>query len=433
MNEDERIPPLFYPHDSDLLMNRSALVLMTALVSCHAPLAHADDWPEFRGPTEQGIVLTGTLPTTWSKDKNVAWKQQVPGKGWSSPIVAGGRVYLTTAVPNANGDQSLRALCLDAANGDILWDKEVFQQDNEQAPGIHEKNSHASPTPLVHDGKLFVHFGPQGTACLDVEGKILWRNTTNRYVPVHGNGGSPILVDDLLVFSCDGGDKRYVVALNISDGKTRWKTPRTVQVAKKFSFSTPLLIEVKGRNQIISPGSNVVCAYDPANGKEIWRVRYNGYSVVPRPVYGHGLLFISTGYDRPILLAIRADGKGDVSASHVVWKTTKAVPQSPSPLLIGEELYTVSDGGVAGCFDARTGKVHWQERLGGSYSASPLFAGGKLYFQSEQGTGVVLQAGKQFKLLAKNPLEETSLASPAAADGALFIRTETRLYRIGSR
>ena len=241
-------------------MNRLALVLTVALISCLAPLAKADDWPEFRGPTGQGLVGKGSLPTTWSKDKNVVWKQEIPGKGWSSPVVAGGRVYLTTAVPQENGDQSLRALCLNAAKGDILWEKEIFRQKGKQAPRIHGKNSHASPTPLVRDGKLFVHFGHQGTACLDLDGKILWRNTTLRYSPVHGNGGSPILVDDMLVFSCDGGDKRFVAALNVADGKVRWKTPRNVEASRKFSFSTPLLIDVEGRKQIISPGSNVVCA-----------------------------------------------------------------------------------------------------------------------------------------------------------------------------
>jgi outer membrane protein assembly factor BamB len=413
-------------------MNRHALALTTALVSWLAPLAQAGDWPQFRGPTGQGLVLNGTLPTTWSKSKNVVWKQEIPGKGWSSPVVAGGRVYLTTAVPRDNGDQSLRAVCLDAAKGNIRWDKEIFRQNGKQAPPIHGKNSHASPTPLLRDGKLFVHFGHQGTACLDLEGNILWRNTNLRYVPVHGNGGSPILVDDMLVFSCDGGDKRFVVALNVADGKVRWKTPRTVEAAKKFSFGTALRIDVEGRKQIISPGSNVVSAFDPEDGKEIWRVRYNGYSVIPRPVYGHGLLFIGTGYDRPSLLAIRPDGKGDVTDTHVVWKMSKAAPHTPSPLLVGEELYTISDNGVASCLKARTGQVYWQERLGGSYSASPLFAGGKVYFQSEQGTGVVLQAGKEFKLLAKNPLDERSLASAAVADGALFLRTETRLYRIGT-
>lgn len=414
-------------------MNRQAFAVTALLISCLAPLTHAEDWPEFRGPTGQGIVTKGELPTTWGKDKNIAWKQTVPGKGWSSPVVVDGRVYLTTAVPGDGGDQSLRALCLDAAKGNILWDKEIFHQESAKSPSIHGKNSHASPTPLVSGGKLFVHFGHQGTACLDLDGKVLWRNTTLHYAPVHGNGGSPILVEDMLVFSCDGGDKRFVVALDIADGSVRWTTPRTVEVTKKFSFSTPLVIEVGGRMQIISPGSNIVSAYDPADGKEIWRVRYKGYSVIPRPVYGQGLVFICTGYDRPGLLAIRPDGKGDVTETHVVWKTSKAVPHTPSLLLIGKELYMISDNGVASCLDAQTGAVHWQQRLGGNYSASPLFAADKLYFQSEQGTGVVLQAGKEFKLLAKNLLDERSLATPAAADGALFIRTEKHLYRIGDR
>jgi outer membrane protein assembly factor BamB len=392
------------------------------------------DWTEFRGPTGQGLVTRGELPTTWGKDKNIAWKQAIPGKGWSSPIVAGGRVYLTTAVPvKDSNDLSLEALCLDAANGAILWEKEVFRQDGKKSPPIHAKNSHASPTALICGERLFVHFGHQGTACLNLKGEVIWKNTSLPYAPVHGNGGSPILVDDLLVFNCDGGDQRFVAALDVADGKVRWKTDRTVETDRNFSFGTPLLVEVNGRKQIISPGSGGVTAYDPANGKEIWWVRYSGYSVIPRPVYGHGLVLVCTGYDRPSLLAIRADGKGDVTNTHVVWKTNKAVPHAPSPLLVGEELYTVSDSGQACCRDARTGQVHWQERLGGSYSASPLWAGGKLYFQSEQGNTAVVRAAKQFSLVAKNALGERSLASPAAADGALFIRTDQHLYRIGAR
>jgi outer membrane protein assembly factor BamB len=414
-------------------MVRQVLILTAVWLLCFSASVLADDWPEFRGPTGQGLVPNGKLPTTWRQDQNVAWKQEIPGKGWSSPVVAGGRVYLTSAVPGDGGNQSLRALCLDADRGRVLWDKEVFHQDGADSPNIHSKNSHASPTPLVRDGRLFVHFGHRGTACLDLDGKILWRNTTLPYAPVHGNGGSPILVDDLLVFSCDGGDKRFVVALSITDGSVRWKSPRTIEASRKFSFSTPLLIEACGRRQIISPGSNVVCAYDPADGKEIWRVRYDGYSVIPRPVYGHGLVFICTGYERPSLLAIRPDGKGDVTDTHVVWKTSKAVPHTPSLLLNGKELYMISDNGVASCLDAPTGAVHWQQRLGGNYSASPLLADDKLYFQSEEGTGVVLQASKVFKLLAKNSLDERTLATFAAADGSLFIRTEKHLYRIGPR
>lgn len=413
-------------------MNGRTFALIIGMLSGFAPVVHADEWPEFRGPTGQGLLLKGKLPTTWDKDKNVVWKCAIPGKGWSSPIVAEGRVYVTTALPSENGDQSLRALCLDAAKGEILWDKEIFSQNGKQAPNIHSKNSHASATPLWHDGKLFVHFGHQGTACLDRDGKILWRNRTLPYAPVHGNGGSPILVDDLLVFNCDGGDKRFVAALNVADGKVRWKTERTVKAAKNFSFGTPLLIEVDGRKQIISPGSNVVSAYDPADGKEIWHVRYTGYSLVPRPVYGHGLLFVCTGFDRPSLLAIRPDGKGDVTATHIAWKTNKNVALTPSLLLQGDELYMVSDSGIASCLDARTGTVHWQERLDGNFSASPIWADGKIYVQSEQGTGLVLQASKSFQLLAKNALDERSLASPAALDGALFLRTEKHLYRIGA-
>lgn len=278
-----------------------------------------------------------------------------------------------------------------------------------------------------------MHFGHQGTACLNLKGDVLWKNTSLRYAPVHGNGGSPILVDDLLVFSCDGGDQRFIAALDIADGKVRWKTDRTAETDRNFSFSTPLLIEVNGHKQIVSPGSGAVAAYDPTNGKEIWWVRYNGYSVVPRPVYGHGLVFVSSGYDRPILLAIRAGGKGDVTDSHVVWKTNKAAPLTPSPLLVGDELYTVSDSGIACCRDARTGQIHWQERLGGNYSASPLLAGGKMYFLSEQANTAIVRAGKEFRLVGKNALSERSLASPAAADGALFIRTEKYLYRIDDR
>ena len=415
-------------------MSRQAFSLAIGFVSCLDPLLRAADWPEFRGPTGQGLVANGELPTTWSKDKNVVWKQTIPGRGWSSPVTVAGRVYLTTSVTRKDGgDPSLEALCLDATNGKILWEKEVFRPDAKKSPPIHAKNSHASPTPLVRGERLFVHFGHQGTACLDLDGKVLWQNTSLPYAPVHGSGGSPILVEDALVFSCDGGDKRFLAALNIADGSVLWKTERKAEASRKFSFSTPLLIVVEGKKQIISPGSNVVCAYDPSNGREIWRVCYDGYSVIPRPVYGHGLLFVCTGYNTPSLLAIRPDGKGDVTDTHVVWKTRKAAPHTPSPLLVGEELYFVSDSGQASCLDARTGQVYWQERLGGSYSASPLCAGGKLYFQSEEGTGVVVQASKEFKLLARNALEERSLASPAAADGDLFLRTEKHLYRIGSR
>jgi outer membrane protein assembly factor BamB len=398
--------------------------------------ARAENWPEFRGPTGQGLA-TKALPTEWNAAKNVVWKQPLPGLGWSSPIVWEGKIYLTASVPipdSANGDQSLTALCLDAKAGKLLWEKEVFRQDGKKAPRIHEKNSHASPTPLTDGQRLYVHFGHQGTAALDLNGKLLWQQTGLRYNPVHGNGGAPVLVGELLAFSSDGFDRQFVAALDRTTGKQVWKTDRDSDSFKKFSFGTPLVIAVKEKKQIVSPGAGAVCAYDPATGKEIWRVNYgDGYSVVPRPVFGHGLVFLSTGYDTPEFLAIRADGTGDVTKSHVAWSLKKGAPLTPSPLLVGDELYLVSDLGIASCLDARTGKVHWQERIGGAHSASPLHADGKIYCQSEEGVGTVLKAGKKFEVLARNNLAERTLASYAAADGVLFIRTEKHLYRIESR
>lgn len=391
----------------------------------------AVDWPQFRGPAGQGISNARNVPLNWSSSSNIVWRTEIPGRGWSSPILWRGRLYLTTAVSAAEKDNpSLRALCLDRASGKILWNTEVFVHTG--STYIHNKNSHASPTPVVENDRLYVHFGHQGTACLDLDGKVLWRSTILKYSPVHGSGGSPILVDDALIFSCDGASDPFVAALNKKTGQLLWKTPRSFAAKKKFSFTTPLLINANGRSQVISPSSGAVYAYDPKDGRELWRVRYaEGYSVVPRPVFGHGLLFISTAFDNPEVLAIRPDGQGDVTDTHAAWKLAKGAPKTPSMLLVGEELYFVSDAGIASCVDAKTGRVHWAERVGGNYSASPIFADGRIYLQNEEGIGVVLAAGKTFHELARNSLGERTLASYAVTDGALFIRTEAHLYRVG--
>jgi outer membrane protein assembly factor BamB len=414
------------------MLQRFALLSGMVLLSTAASYA-AGDWPEFRGPTGQGHAAAATrLPLEWSNTRNVAWKQSIPGHGWSSPALKDGRVFLTSAVGgDAGSTMSLHVLCLDEHSGKILWDIEVFG--GAQATRIHNKNSHASPTPLVADGRVYVHFGHQGTACLDLEGKVLWRNTSLAYPPVHGSGGSPILAGDALIFSCDGGSDPFVVALDKASGKILWKTKRETTAKKTFSFSTPLLITIGGKPQVISAGSGVVCALDPKTGREIWRARYGeGYSVVPRPVFGHGLLFIATGFDQPTVMAVRPDGKGDVTDTHVAWTLKKGAPNTPSPLLVGEELYLVSDGGIASCVDAKTGRVHWQERIGGNYSASPIHAGGGIYFQNEEGTGVVVKAGREFEKLASNELGERTLASYAAGDGALFIRAAKHLYKVAT-
>lgn len=404
-------------------------VLWLAGVWSLRPLAQ--DWPEFRGPTGQGLSTATNVPVHWTTTSNVAWKVPIPGEGWSSPIRVGEQIYLTTALPS-DGGLSLRALALDADDGRILWDTEVFSEPS-AGGGIHRKNSNASPTPLISGERLLVHFGHLGTASLDRSGRVLWRQTSLRYPPVHGNGGSPILAWDVLFFSCDGAADPFVVGLNPQNGEIRWRRPRDSPASKTFSFSTALFITNGVRPEIISPGSGAVCAYDPATGRELWRVRYGeGYSVVPRPVFAHGLLFIGTGYDRPSVLAVRPGGEGDLTASHIAWRTSRSAPNTPSTLVVGDEVYFVSDAGVATCADARTGKVHWNERLEGDYSASPVQAEGRVYFLNEAGLMLVLKAGTDFVTLARNDLEERTLASPAVSDGALFIRTAEHLFRIGS-
>jgi len=278
---------------------------------------------------------------------------------------------------------------------------------------------------------LYVHFGHQGTACLDLKGKVVWENRDIRFDPGWGNGGSPIVVDDALIFSCDGRTEQFVIALHKNTGKVLWKTPRPkIENQLKYSFCTPLLIEIAGRRQVVFPATDVVISYEPQTGREIWRVRYVGDSIVPRPVFGHGLVFVTTRYHSPSLIAIRPDGKGDVTDTHVEWSTRSGVPGTPSLLLVDSELYMISDNGLASCLDAKTGHVHWQKRIGGNHSASPVYADGRIYVQSEEGNGVVLAAGHVFKLLAENPIGERTMASYAIVKNAIFLRGEKHLYRI---
>lgn len=408
-----------------------ALFLGTFMVS--TAIAAETQWPQFRGPTGQGVSQATGLPVEWSATKNVAWKMEIPGQGWSSPVIADGKLYLTTAKGDAKaGSLSLHALCLDAATGRTLFDVEVFRPDKAAASAMHQKNSPASSTPIVTADRLYVHFGHMGTAALDLTGKVQWRQTDIKYSPVHGNGGSPILVQGLLVFNCDGARDPFIIALDAATGAVRWKTPRNTAVKKTFSFSTPLAISIAGGTQIISPGSGMVGAYDSKDGRELWRVSYGeGYSVVPRPLYAHGLLFVSSSFDSAEVYAIRPEGAaGDATATHVAWRSRKAAPHSASMVVHGDELYFVSDGGVATCADARTGDIHWTQRLGGGFSASPVAAEGRIYFQNEKGVGYVVKASKTYELLATNDLAEPTLASPAVVDGALYIRTKSNLFKI---
>jgi outer membrane protein assembly factor BamB len=273
---------------------------------------------------------------------------------------------------------------------------------------------------------VYAHFGALGTAALTISGDILWR-THLPYQPEYGDGGSPLLHGDLLIVNCDGADQAYVVALDTRTGAVRWKTSRR---ASGSAYTTPLLVRVGGREEVVSVGASSATAYDPATGAEIWRVSHFGSSTVPSPVYGHGLVYLASGFQAVTVLAVRADGAGDVTRTHVAWTMGRSAPLTPSPLLVGDELYLVNDTGIATCLDAATGRRHWQERLDGTYSASPVFADGRIYLLNEDGATTVIAPGTRFRRLATNALDGRTLASPAVSNGSIFIRTASYLYRI---
>jgi outer membrane protein assembly factor BamB len=380
------------------------------------------EWPQFRGPSGQGQSLASELPLRWSESQNIAWKAAIPGEGWSSPVIADGQIWLTTA---AEGGASLRALALDQETGRLLHNVEVFRLP--KPPSIHEKNTYASPTPILEPGRVYVHFGTLGTAALNRSGETIWKTQQLRYAHGHGGGGSPALDGDLLVISCDGTDQQYVVALDKDSGEIRWKTVRR---GGAMAYTTPLVIPRGDKRQAVSPGGNHAVSYDLETGEELWSVDYDGFSGVPRPVFAHGMVYITTGFYNPVLMAIRPDGRGVVTKTHVAWQWGRGVPLTPSPLIVGNELYMVSDNGIATCLDAKTGQELWRQRLGGGFSASPVLGGGRVYFLSESGEATVVRAGREFERLAVNQLDGRTLASPAIAGRAIYLRTDSQLYRI---
>jgi outer membrane protein assembly factor BamB len=277
---------------------------------------------------------------------------------------------------------------------------------------------------------VFVHFGADGTAALTSAGEIVWK-TTLPYESQHGAGGSPIVYQDRLIFSSDGHDTAFLIALDVKTGKVRWKTHRRSPFDQ--AYTTPLAIRVGDRDQIVSVGAHRAAAYDPDTGREIWRVQYrDGFSNVPRPVYGHGLVYIATGFQQPSLIAVRADGTGDVTKTHIAWSLRRGAPLTPSPLLVGEELYMLTDGGILTCVDARSGAIHWQMRLGGTYAASPVYADGRIYLLGEHGGAMAIAPGREFRRLGASTLDGAMLASMAVAEESFFIRTDSHLYRIAA-
>ncbi len=383
----------------------------------------AEDWPQFRGLTGQGHSAEKGLPVTWTETQNVRWKVPVPGSGWSSPSIVDNTIWLTTATEN---NTSLRVLSLDAATGKLLTNTEVFRV-KDVGPGIHKKNSFASPSAIVAGDDIFVHFGFYGTACLSSNGQIRWKQTL-KYEPQHGPGGSPALFEDLLLISCDGLDAQFVVALDTATGKIRWKTPRG---KGNQAYTTPLVIDVAGKAQVISPGAHHAYAYNPRTGKELWYIEYgSGFSNVPRAVYAHGLVYICSGFFQPVLFAVRPDGMGNVTKSHVAWSYSRAVPLTPSPIVVGDELYMVSDNGIVTCLNAKSGQQNWQQRIGGNHSASPIAVDGRVYFLSEEGECTVITPGQQYQQLAKNTIDERTMASISVCGHALYLRGDRNLYRL---
>lgn len=416
-------------------MTRRQRAAITLLVLSQALVAAAADWPQFRGPDGQGHSTSKNVPLTWSETENITWKVPLPGLGWSSPSIQGQQIWVTTA---ADEGHSLRAIALDRASGALLHDVEVFRLEN---PGsIHANNSHASPTPVIDGDRVFVHFGAHGTACLSTDGRVIWKTHELKYNHQHGPGGSPVVWKDLLIINCDGGDAQYVVALDQGTGEVRWKRDRqhisearrTGKLEVPMAYCTPLLIDVGGQTQLVSLGSDAIVAHNPENGDELWWFAYSGYSNVSRPVYGKGMVFFSTGFGAPTFHAIKAGGSGDLTETSKVWSVNKAgiVPLDVSPLLVGDELYTISDSGIAVCYDAASGTQQWQKRLPSKYWASPVFADGRIYCLDESGATTVLATGTQFEILATNKLDAHAQASPAIVDGVIFLRTETHLYRI---
>lgn len=413
---------------------RSVWLLLPVLLVLSSGATRGSDWPQFRGPDGQGHSTATGLPVSWNESENIRWKVPVPGSGWSSPALLDGKIWLTSAV---DGGKSLHVLAFDRTSGQQLHDVVVFELED---PGpIHSKNSHASPTPILEGDRVYVHFGAHGTACLNTSGELIWTNRELTHNHRHGPGGSPVLFQDLLIFNCDGSDVQFVVALDKSTGKVRWKTDRhhisedrrTGKSNVPMAYSTPLLAEIDGRLQLLSCGSDSLVSYNPADGSENWWFRYDGYSNVPRPVLANGLVFISSGYDRPEFFAVRtAAARDDVTETHLAWNLKKAAPLNPSPIVVGSEIYLVSDNGIATCLDAATGTQHWQERLGGNFSASPTFADGLLWFLDENGRTTILKPGTTFEQVAVNTLEGRTLATPAFVDKSIYLRTDTHLYCI---
>ncbi len=410
---------------------------MLSLALAFAFLFPADDaWPDFRGPNRQGHgSARAKLPLEWSEEKNVAWKTAVHGKGWSSPVVLGEQVWMTTATEDG---KEMSVVALDLDSGKVVHDRVIFEVE-EPAKWRNDMNSYASPSPVIEEGRVYVHFGTYGTACLDTKtAKTLWQRRDVNCDHMEGPGSSPILFEDLLIVNMDGGDVQYVIALDKKSGETVWKTDRSFDFTEfipdaRKAYSTPILVGSGDDLQLISTGAQATASYDPRTGEELWWVRHIGFSMSSRPIAGDGLVYLNTGFMRPSLLAVRTGALAE-GEERIAWTNSRAIPSIPSPVLVDGRIYLVNDQGIGSCIDAETGESIWRERLGGAHAASLLHAGGRIYAFDRAGkTTVFAPGGDELELLAENHLDHGFMASPAVVGDALIVRTEKHVYRLEER
>ena len=421
---------------------RNFLMILAAVAMMAGQAAAVENWPEFRGPRGNGHAPGSDPPIEWSESENIAWKTPIRGRAWSSPVVWGDQVWLTTA---SKDGRERYAVCVDRRSGEIIHDIKLFDVADPQY--AHPFNSYASPTPIIEGSRVYITFGAAGTACLDREsGELLWQRRDIEVNHFRGAGSSPILFEDLLIMNFDGSDRQFIIALDKNTGETVWRADRSIEFHdltpegepiadgdRRKAFSTPLIVETAaGEPILVSLGAKAGYAYDPRTGEEIWRYEErDNHSAATRPVAGGGLIFCPTGLPRGDLWAIRPGGEGLINdTEHVVWKYERNVPKKPSILLVDGLIYMVDDSGVATCLEADTGEEVWKARERGDYTASPIYAGGRIYFFSEGGKTTVIKPGREFEKLAENRLDAGFMASPAVAGDALFLRTKTHLYRI---
>lgn len=408
------------------------------IVALCVPLLAASDavaqvrWPQFRGPDGQGHAEASEPPVTWSEQENVVWKTAIHGRGWSSPVLWDDQIWLTTATEDGH---DMYAVCLDRQDGRIVHDLLLFH--NDKPNDTKTFNSYASPTPVIEEGRVYIHFGSYGSACLATnDGHVIWQRRDLPCNHWRGPGSSPILFENLLIVHYDGHDYQYIAALDKATGETVWRKDREINYLStdgdlRKAFCTPLVIDAAGRQQLISTCANGALSYDPRTGDMLWRVQFENHSAAARPLFDGNFVYINTGFSKAELWAVRPDGQGEVTGSHVVWKRSKSVGAQPSSLLLDGLIYVIHDSGIASCIDAATGEEVWLKRLGGNFASSPLLAGGRIYLFSREGDAYVLAPGREYEELAKNKLDAGCMASPAAIGKSLYVRTHTHFYRIG--